>query len=108
LTPNAGGGVAMFPEPIVAPDGLVLSWTRPADIVWVRGDLGSVDTYAVLETQTSAAASSFPSGPTPDPDSGFYFLVKANCPLTTWSSGGAGECATPGACPPGGRDGNLP
>ena len=41
-------------------------------------------------------------------DNGFYYLVKPNCPSTTWSSGGAGECNPPSVCPAGGRDGNLP
>ena len=108
LTPNPGGGVARFLEPLVAQDAVLFSWTTPANVVWVRGDLGLLAGYAVIETQNGAGMSSIPSGPTPAADNGFYYLVKPNCPLTTWSSGGAGECNPPSVCPPGGRDGNLP
>jgi subtilisin family serine protease len=108
LTANPGGGVARFAQPLVAHDTLAFSWTSPANVVWVRGDLGVLATYAVIQTQNAAAVTSIPSGPVPAPNNGFYYLVKANCPSTTWSSGGAGECNPASTCPPGGRDGNLP
>ena len=108
LTPNPGGGVARFPEPLVAHDTILFSWSTPANVVWVRGDLDVLSSYAVLQTQSAAAATSIPSGPSPTEGEGFYYLVKPNCPSTTWSSGGAGECNPPSVCPAGGRDGNLP
>jgi cysteine-rich repeat protein len=107
-TPNPGNGTARFPEPIRASNTTAFSWSVPRDVQWVRGNLAAVSSYSYIEFVGSGFATSITSGSVPAPGSGFYYLVKPWCPATTWSSGGAGECAVPGSCPAGGRDGNLP
>jgi cysteine-rich repeat protein len=99
---------AIFPEAIVAPNAVSFGWTVPADVTWVRGDLATLASYGILASSTATSVTLISSGGKPAADRGFYYLVKYSCPHASWSSGGAGECATPGACPPGGRDGSLP
>jgi hypothetical protein len=45
--------------------------------------------------------------PTPLVGGGLYFLMRPDCPMGSWNSGGTGECADE-SCTAGGRDGALP
>jgi hypothetical protein len=74
----------------------------------VKGDLSALSTYGTSSTSSFPTATFFTDATVPAVGSGFYYLLKGDCPQAIWSSGGAGECAGPDPCPAGGRDGNLP
>jgi len=100
LTSNPDQGVPiLFDQTIVAADVSSVSWPAPADIVWARGDLTGVGSYSIVDHASASAVSSIGSGPLPAVGAGWYVLLRPDCPLGSWSSGGAGECATPGSCP---------
>ncbi len=106
---------APLPGPVLYPDDLdANSKTRfdwgypPQNVVMAKGELSAVSTYGTSSISVLPMASSFTDGAVPLSGAGFYYLLRGDCPSATWSSGGAGECAGPGSCPPGGRDGNLP
>jgi hypothetical protein len=109
LTSNPDQGASiLFDQSVIASDKSTFSWAAAADVVWARGDLTGVSTYSILETASASAATSVGSVPTPAVGDGWYFVVRPDCPMGSWTSGGAGECASAGSCPAGGRDGVLP
>jgi hypothetical protein len=107
LTSNPGGGVAMFSQTLVAPDGATFVWPVPEDVLLMLGDLAGVSAYEYSSVTSVTAATEIPSGTDPAPGDGTYFLVRADCPLSTWSTGAASECP-PGTCADGDRDALLP
>ena len=72
---NEGQGSVVFGEDIVASDGETFSWTVPADVEFVRGDLAAVNAYAVSSMGSVAFAASFSTaGDIPSAGGGFYYL----------------------------------
>jgi cysteine-rich repeat protein len=109
LTANPDQGApALFGETILALEADSFGWNAPANVSWIVGDLGAVGTYDWFVQETALGVTSIPAPETPDEGDGLYWLFAPDCPVGSWSSGGSGECSTPGACPPAGRDGNLP
>jgi len=98
----------IFDETILATDPGTFSWSSAADVDWVRGGLAQIGTYGFDEQGSAAAASSIPAPQNPAAGEGLYWVVRFDCPIASWSSGGPGECSPAEICPPGGRDGNLP
>jgi len=102
-------GPVLYPNPLLATSGTRFEWyDLPQDVVMVKGDLAALDTYGTLAVTPLAMATSFVDASVPALGEGFYYVVRGGCAVASWSSGGSGECAGPFACPPGGRDGNLP
>jgi hypothetical protein len=97
-----------FGQTLRALDKVTFGWDAPSDVDWVRGDLSHVSTYGILDFLSAVGATSIPAAEVPAPGAAFYWIVRADGPLGAWSSGDPGECRSPGACPAGGRDGNLP
>ncbi len=86
-----------------------MDWGGAEHVVVVKGDLSALSTYGTTSTTPLPMAMSYTDAAVPAAGAGFYYLVRGDCPVASWSSGGAGECAGPGTpCPPGERDGNLP
>lgn len=105
-TATATCALTLFGQTLRALNKVTFGWNAPSDVDWVRGDLSQLSTYGILDFRSATGAVSFPAPEVPAPGQGFYWLVR---PVGgSWSSGGPGECSTPGACPAGGRDGNLP
>jgi hypothetical protein len=89
-------------------DEVTFTWDTPMDVDWVRGELSELPTYGVIDLASAAGAISLPAPEVPAPGAGFYWIVRPDGPLGSWSSGGAGECNPASSCPAGGRDANLP
>jgi hypothetical protein len=106
LSPNPGGGAAVFGQTILAPDRTSFDWVFPEDVVAVRGDLSLVSSYDVLAVDSHAGATSIAAPEVPASGAGLYWLLRPDCDPSSYASGGSGECAF--GCPPGERDGNLP
>ncbi len=105
---GCGMGVAFFSQTILALGRDVFGWQLPVDVDFVRGDLALVSVYDVLEQDSAALVTSIPAPETPASGEGFYWVIRVDCPNSTWGSGGPSECNPPSVCLPGGRDGNLP
>jgi hypothetical protein len=71
----------------------------PLDVDWVLGELPGLATYATLDLRSAPAAVTLPAPETPAPGAGYYWLVRPDGPMGSWSSGGPGES---------GRDTHLP
>jgi ligand-binding sensor domain-containing protein len=100
--------LASFGQNLRALDKVTFGWDAPSNVDWVRGDLSQVATYGILDFLSAAGATSIPAVDVPAPGAAFYWIVRVDGPLGSWSSGDSGECRAPGACPAGGRDANLP
>ena len=105
--PNPGQESQLFfPEQIMAVSQDVFEWSTPTDIVFLIGDFALLSNYVPGTVEQRAARTNFAVG---DPSSGSrYYLVRVDCPVGSWASGGANECPDTTGCPNGGRDANLP
>ncbi len=81
-----------FSQTVLATDRATLAWPLPVSVDWVEGDLAAVPGYAVDASGSTAAATALPWVVNPGPGGGRYKMVRVDCPLTTWTSGGAAEC----------------
>ena len=109
LSPNPGGEPARFDLTMHAIDPVTFGWSKTRNVDWVRGDMASIGVYGIIGgVSTAAGVQTIPAPETPAEGGIFYWLVKPDCAPSSWSTGSASECAEPGVCPPGGRDGSLP
>jgi hypothetical protein len=84
---NPGGQAPLvFGQEIFAPTPLEFCWPDPADVIWVQGDLALVNAYAIDEMQVAPGAFCFAHPVVPDPEQGFYYLVKEDCPAGSWQN----------------------
>jgi hypothetical protein len=97
--PNPTQGPAVLGQVVLAANETTFSWPSGVNVKYVRGSLASVSTYAIDWVQTIAHASSFVDASAPAAGSGYYYLVKPDCPVGSWQS-------SLGAEP--GRDAALP
>ena len=58
------------------------------------GDLADVGSYNPTSTGFAAFVSSIDVSETPAPGEEIYFVVRTDCPGSSWSSGGDGQCCT--------------
>ena len=84
--PNPAQGPAVFGQEIKAQDSSTFFWAKPANIVYVRGGLGVVDSYGIDFVETLPLAVAFTDAETPPGGAGFYYLVKPDCPVGSWQS----------------------
>jgi cysteine-rich repeat protein len=101
LSYNPGNGTALFDQPLLALGPTALGWAWPSNVVWVCGRLDHLHEYGVLEQSAATGATSIETLEVPAPGYGLYWLVRPDCPQSSWSSGGTGEIL-------GARDGALP
>jgi hypothetical protein len=101
---NPDQGLAPLGQTLLAlPSKQDFDWSAVLDVEWVRGDIvvaGDVGAYAwTIDLLLTGASFSDPAIPVLD--TGFWYVVKPDCPAGSWSSEGPGEV-------PGARDANLP
>jgi len=80
------GVPTVFGQPIVASDANTFAWAVPADVIYVRGALGTVGTYTFDTMQALVGATSLQDLSIPAPGDGLYYLVRADLPLASWQS----------------------
>lgn len=97
--PNPTQGPAPLGQNVVALDTWTFGWAAQADVVYVRGPLALVGSYTTNVVQSLPLATSFADSSAPAGGSGFYYLVRPDCPVGSWQT-------VPGAEP--GRDAALP
>lgn len=96
-----------FPETVRGTAKNVFSWTTPLDFVFVVGSVANLPAYTIGNTQHRQNQSQFTAANPPAGVTRFY-LVRVDCAVGTWASGGLNECPSAPNCPNGGRDDNLP
>jgi len=98
---NPGQGPVVFGEALLAADNDTFSWTAPADVKFVRGDLVTMSAYVVDLSGDLASATVLTDTSTPAVGSGYFYLIRpaGSCHAGSWQS-------SPGAEP--GRDTTLP
>jgi hypothetical protein len=101
-------GTGFFGQTVYATGKTQLGWNFPSNIDWVKGDLGLVGAYGVIDFLSAGGVNALAAPELPAPGTGLYWVVRDDCNPTTWSTFGPGECFGPPRCSPGGRDGNLP
>jgi hypothetical protein len=91
--------VVPFAQTIRAVDRTSLIWDDPADVRFVKGDLGAVATYTTTADGTLSAATALDiSADAPAPGDGLYYLVKPeNC--GSWQTAPGAEPARDAALP---------
>jgi hypothetical protein len=97
--PNATQGAAPLGQTLLASDKATFSWGMPVEVVWVAGELSLVSSYAFDRFGTLPPGTTLVDATAPGGGSGFYYLIKPDCPVGSWQS-------TLGAEP--GRDALLP
>ena len=86
LTANPDQGPAVFGQDIVAASPERFVWDSPADIVYLRGSLDAVSSYAFDWVDTLPFAQQFVDGTVPTSGQGFYYLVRPDCPVGSWQT----------------------
>jgi hypothetical protein len=97
--PNHDQGPAPLGQTIVAADAQTFSWPLAADVVYVRGHLAEVGVYGFGLVDSLPLTTSLTDVDVPVVGSGFWYLLRPDCPVGSWQS-------TIGAEP--GRDAALP
>ena len=89
----------MLGQEIVAVDADSFSWDSAADVQFVKGGLATVASYGVFSTGSLPLVTMLVDPDQPSQGTGFYYLVRPDCPVGSWQS-------SLGAEP--GRDASLP
>ena len=84
--PNPLQGPAIFGQKILALDPEAFSWSEPAEIDYVRGDLAFVDMYIVDVFETLPLGTSLDDPLPPNTGGGFFYLVKPDCTVGSWQT----------------------
>ncbi len=91
--PNPTQGTAIFGQDILAEDQQTFSWPVAADIVFVKGDLANVSTYLFDLVDSVALTEDLTESSVPASGAGFYYLVRPDCPASSWQTGLGAEPA---------------
>jgi len=85
---NPGQGPVVFAESIRATGGNTFTWSTPADVAFVRGDLSAVGSYSITESGVLPGATSLADAAVPAAGQGFYYLVRlaGTCTVGSWQS----------------------
>ena len=84
--PNPLQGPAIFGQEIQALDLDTFSWSEPAEIDYVRGDLALVNIYVVDVFETLPLGTSLDDPSLPNTGEGFFYLVKPDCAVGSWQT----------------------
>ena len=109
MAPNPGGGnQSVFGQTVLALSKTQFGWQGPLNYRFTFGNFVTSSTIGNYDEIASFALSGVVVnvGPSPLPGNGRWYLWRPDCPRTSWTSGGPGECAF--GCVPGERNGNLP
>ena len=71
---------------ILAMDPQTFSWPVAADVMYARGGLSGIGAYAFDLVDTLTLATSLTDLETPPLASGFWYLVRPDCPMGSWQS----------------------
>jgi hypothetical protein len=96
---NPDQGPAVLGQTIRAADTARFTWTDPANIVYVRGALSAVAEYAVDLLASSKGTTELADPTEAGLGSGFYYLVRPDCPVGSWQSAVGAEPARDLALP---------
>lgn len=98
---NPGQGPVVFGQVVRAATRDTFTWSAPADVKYVRGDLAALSAYGFDQSGDLFDATSLNDATLPLPGEGFYYLVRlaGSCTAGSWQS-------SLGAEP--GRDQKLP
>ena len=85
---NPGQGPVVFGEEIQAATPGMFTWTTPADVMFVRGDLASVGSYGINDSGVLLGATSLTDATVPSAGTGYYYLVRiaGSCSVGSWQS----------------------
>jgi hypothetical protein len=97
--PNPSQGAAPLAQTIVATDPVTFAWPVAGDVVYVRGDLATVNTYAVDTVQPLVLAMSLVDASLPESGAGYYYLVRPDCLVGSWQTTIGAEPARDAALP---------
>lgn len=98
-TPNPAQGPAVLGQTILAANVNSFVWAAPTDVVYVRGNLTLVSSYAVDTVGSLVQATSLQDASTPAGGGGFYYLVRPDCPVGSWQSSIGAESGRDAALP---------
>ncbi len=62
------------------------SWPVAADVVFVKGNLADVSTYAVDLVDSNALTDNLTDSSEPASGAGFYYLVRPDCLVGSWQT----------------------
>ena len=82
--PNPAQGMAPLGQELLATDAQTFSWPLAADVVYVRGDLFGVSTYAVDTVNSLVLATRLTDNSPVVIGAGFYYLVRPDCLVGSW------------------------
>jgi hypothetical protein len=85
---NPGQGGVVFGQTIQATTPDTFTWSSPADVMFVRGDLATVGSYGVDNSGTLLGATSLSDAFAPSPGTGVYYLIRlaGSCTVGSWQS----------------------
>jgi len=85
---NPGQGRVVFGQTLMAAGANTFSWSTPADVKFVRGDLAVMSGYTVDLSGDLSGATSLTDSTVPPPGSGFFNLVRlaGSCRAGSWQS----------------------
>ena len=85
---NPEQGPVVFAEAIHATTPDTFTWSSPADVMFVKGDLASVGSYGVNNSGVLVGAISLTDATVPSAGSGLYYLVRltGSCTVGSWQS----------------------
>jgi len=83
---NPEQGPAIFGQDIKALNPETFSWSEPAEVVFVKGDLANVSTYTVDLVDSVALTDNLTDSSVPASGAGFYYLIRPDCAVGSWQS----------------------
>jgi hypothetical protein len=91
--PNPGQGPVVFGESILAADSNTFSWTGPADVDFVRGNVSQLAGYQTNLSGFLSSATSLSDATVPALGSGFYYLIRpgGSCLAGSWQTSPGAE-----------------
>jgi hypothetical protein len=84
--PNPAQGSAVFGQTLLALDNTTFAWPKPAAVDYVRGDVESVDRYAVQIFGSLPLATSLTDATPIVVGQALWYLVKPTCLVGSWQS----------------------
>lgn len=83
---NADQGPAIFGQLIRATDEFTFIWDASSDVLHIRGPLAGVGSYTVDSGGSSTQTVKLEDLTQPASGTGYYYLVRPDCPAGSWQS----------------------
>ncbi len=84
--PNPTQAPAVLGRTLQATSAQKFEWDTPIDVLYARGPLSAVGVYTTDVVQALPHASELSDAAQPGAGSGFYYLVRPDCPAGSWQS----------------------